>query len=417
MILIKDIEFTNANKVKLAFDLNESLDQIEIQETNDKSSCFICKKDDRRHIYDEFIIFNGPKVEVRCDISFYKSSSTGKFTPRITFFKQKKNGEIKETDKDKIRIEFVDSDRGLDNFWKLISFLFKYKDLVDTGEFASEYKVVTTNAYIAEFQTKEDYEKIEDLRQIFQEANIDEKSIRAALIDKRKQILAQFKELLLMNDYSEYKENNSITQPGDEPVWHHFLKKNDWLLGLNVDIKFIRDFADETSVGNPSTENTGNPKSDMMGIADYTTLVELKTPSTNFFTEEKSTKARTGTWSFTGDFIEGVSQCLKQKFDWDKYQGNKDLVINGQLIDQDSHRTVDPKTIFIIGNKQKELNMRSKDTSVITKRDTLERFRRNNRNVDILSYDELYERAYFIVYHIPAPELVIEDTKVDDIPF
>ena len=34
----------------------------------------------------------------------------------------------------------------------------------------------------------------------------------------------------------------------------------------------------------------------------------------------------------------------------------------------------------------------------ITKTKTLERFRRNSRNVDVLTYDELFERAYNIVY-------------------
>lgn len=418
MILTKEFEFQNARKVQLTFDLNNSLNDIEIQETNDKKSCFICKKGNRSYIYDEFIIFSGPKVEVKSSISFYKSSSTGKYTPRIIFYKQKKDGEIKETQNEKIRIEFNDSERGLNNFWKLMSFLFNYKDLVDTGDFNGEYKIVSTGAYISEFKTKEEYEKVEDLKRIFKESDIDEKTIKEAISDTRKKVIDQFKELLSNDDYSQYRQDNQITQTGDEIVWHHFLKNNDWLLGLNVDIKFIRDFIDETSIGNPNSIGIGNPRNDIMGVSDYTTLIEIKTPKTHFFTLEKSSKARTGTWSFTQDFIEGISQCLKQKIDWEKNQKNKDLVFNGEIIDQDIHRTIDPKVIFIMGNKQSELDLNSKNVDILTKRDTLERFKRNNRNIEIISYDELYERAYFIVYHKPAPILNMNhETKVDDFPF
>ena len=59
----------------------------------------------------------------------------------------------------------------------------------------------------------------------------------------------------------------------------------------------------------------------------------------------------------------------------------------------------------------------------IMKRDTLERFKRNNRNVEIISYDELYERAYFIIYGEKALLLNFDnqvndkEINIEDIPF
>ena len=71
-------------------------------------------------------------------------------------------------------------------------------------------------------------------------------------------------------------------------------------------------------------------------------------------------------------------------------------------------RTIDPQVIFIIGHKDREIPRTSTSADNRTKRDTLERFSRNNRNISIVTYDELYRRAYHIVHgaHPPAGSTV-----------
>jgi len=54
--------------------------------------------------------------------------------------------------------------------------------------------------------------------------------------------------------------------------------------------------------------------------------------------------------------------------------------------------------IVILGNKKREFPVHELDNTNILKNKTLERFRRNNRNIDILTFDELFERAYHIVF-------------------
>ena len=99
---------------------------------------------------------------------------------------------------------------------------------------------------------------------------------------------------------------------GDEAVWHHFLKENSWILGLNADLRFISDFVDEAKVGIEDSSGKSSPKVDMLGVSHYTTLVELKTPETMIFKKEKGARSRTNTWEFSSDFISGISQCLVQ---------------------------------------------------------------------------------------------------------
>lgn len=140
-----------------------------------------------------------------------------------------------------------------------------------------------------------------------------------------------------------------------------------------------------------------------MGISDYTVLIELKTPETKIFTSDRLKTARANTWSFSQDFIDGISQCLGQKFDWDKNHKNKDLTDGSKkdpkIFDQNIHRTVDPKCVFLIGCKHHEMPEDKNTQDTYTKRDTFQRYRRNSRNIEMLTFDELYERAYFTVYN------------------
>ena len=119
-------------------------------------------------------------------------------------------------------------------------------------------------------------------------------------------------------------------------------------------IKFIRKFFDEQKVGIENSKGSGSPQSDLLGVSDYTTLIELKHASTKIFKKRKD-KARANTWDFTPEFIEGISQCLGQKFALDKSYNSK-YFINGQgkMLDKNKTSTMDPKTVFIIGNRKLE---------------------------------------------------------------
>jgi len=58
--------------------------------------------------------------------------------------------------------------------------------------------------------------------------------------------------------------------------------------------------------------------------------------------------------------------------------------------------TSSSKIILIIGNWN-ELEESNNDLEKKIKRKTLELFRRDSRNIEIITYDELYERTKFIV--------------------
>ncbi len=382
--------------------LTDDISRIEIKENYERNNCLIRDKNNYSTYYKTFILDENSLTKIICDISFYKSSVTSKYLPRLTFRKIDNKGLQKDicVTKD-ITISFQSSEQAL-IFWKFIGFLNSFKDIVDTGEFDTSFGVYTKNRFIAEFETQTEKQKVEDIKTLINKVDINENGIKSILFEKRKHNLKAFLYLLQNIEIQGktsiecYREKYSISQ-GDEAIWHHFLKNNDWILGLNVDIKFIREFYDEQKVGTENSKAAGSPKVDLLGVSDFTTLIELKHSKTPIFKKEK-TKGRANTWDFTPDFIEGVSQCLGQKFALERSYKTKDFINEqGILLDKNLTLTIDPKTVFIIGNRQEEFRHDLNSNNYL-KSQTFELFRRNNRNIEIITFDELFERAYHTVY-------------------
>lgn len=156
------------------------------------------------------------------------------------------------------------------------------------------------------------------------------------------------------------------------------------------------DLIDEPHLGIADSSGKGSPTADYLGLSDFTTLIEIKKPESKFFKVQKDSSSRSNTWSFTSEFIEAVSQSLAQKDSFLRNVDHEKMVFSGTIVDNERIRTIDPKTILIYGRKDVELPM-SRDVDTGIKRDTLERFTRDSRNLAIISFDELLDRARFIV--------------------
>lgn len=387
------------------FNISDDFSKIEIKENFEKNNCFILEIGTTK-FYKGFILLDNPKVKTICEIQFYKSKVLNKYIPRPTFKKvDKENSVVVRDSKKDLIIGFNDSTEA-ELFWRLIGFLNQFRETIDLGEFSKSYKVIHKEGYFIEFGTKPEKEKVSDLIELIKTSNISDKSLKEIFQNNRRKIIKTFYKLLV-NEVSEkgsaieiYRKFYNIKEEGEEAIWHHFLKEHDWLLGLNVDIKFIRDFIHQVDLGIADSKGKGSPKGDVLGVSDYTILIELKTSSTPIFKLEKKQGdgSRANTWAFTPEFINGISQCLGQKVDWDKHPLDKPLLDNeNRIVNQNETKTLDTKTVFIIGNRNKEFPHNS-DPHCILKSETFERFRRNSRNIDVITFDELFERAYHIVF-------------------
>lgn len=395
-------------------DQSTNLENYSIQATG--FNCRLTDGDDK--YYKGFLLAKSEKGEAYtiCNVDFQWSQRDKKYPPRITFRRTDSNLQDKKVRKDQefATVSFESGKDGYREFWQMIAFLSKFKEVVDLTEFFERYQVVTKQSVVSSLRERQPSERMQEIAHYVEESGLSDQDMSELLaVRARKQDVALFHQLLydIEDARATYRSEHQaeIKGAGAEAIWHHFLKNRKWIFGLSLNLRFIEDLADEQSVGIADTENHGSPQVDMLGYSDYTVLIELKTPDTDMFTAAKTKNARANTWSFSNEFIEGFSQCLAQKSDWQKSSDVKSLVKEGKSLDRGVIRTIDPQEIFIVGNKEREIPRDSDLVDVQTKRDTLERFIRNNRNVNIISYDELYRRACHIAQEEPLPEPVLKE--------
>lgn len=208
----------------------------------------------------------------------------------------------------------------------------------------------------------------------------------------RKRGLQIFKSIVEIEEYWRvYAFENNITDIKEEKVWQYFLEKNEWIFGYGLDYRFQTILQNEAHLSESELDGSNTVIADfLLGDKQFTTFIEIKKPSTPLFGKKKN---RSNCWCLSEDLINSVSQILEQKasglIKLEKPQYDK----NGELIQQKAY---DSKVVLIIGHWE-ELAKSSSQLEMEIKKKTFELFRRDLRNVEIITYDELYDRAKFIV--------------------
>ncbi len=143
----------------------------------------------------------------------------------------------------------------------------------------------------------------------------------------------------------------------------------------------------------------------LMGDKYFTTFVEIKTPSTSLYGTKKN---RSGSWCLSDDLIYAVSQILEQK-SAGQIKLDREQYSNGEPLKQKAY---DSKVILLIGHWA-ELKKARTTLEAEIKKKTFELYRRDSRNIEILTFDELFERAKFIV----EGDSELSEDEPADLPF
>ena len=210
------------------------------------------------------------------------------------------------------------------------------------------------------------------------------KMANAKLVEERKTILKHFE--------------NNLSRNISEPKWQDFFYDNQWIFGYGLQYKFQGILQKEFHASNTNINGSGAVISDFL-LADsrFTTFVELKRPDTPLY---KGVGNRSNAWSLSNELLYAVSQILEQKASGQIKMEKEELYDDcGNVITQ---RPIDPKVILIIG-MWNEIENDNSQTQRIKER-TFELFRRDSRNIDIITYDELYDRAKFIVESLSSDQ-------------
>jgi hypothetical protein len=174
-----------------------------------------------------------------------------------------------------------------------------------------------------------------------------------------------------------------------EPKWQKFFETNEWIFGHGLDYRFLHRIQAQANYGGVELDGTGAPRGDFimatMARVGFTVLVEIKTPFTPLL---GNGQYRNRAYKIGPELSGGVAQVQAQCAIWAE-EGARGRNNAERLQKADIH-TYEPKGILVIGDTRQI----AEDPD---KRATFERFRRNLHNPEILTFDELLQRAKFMV--------------------
>lgn len=214
----------------------------------------------------------------------------------------------------------------------------------------------------------------------------------------RRSQLEEFRKLLEEPDYvATYKAWNEITAQGEEAAWQFFFQKNEWILGYGLNYQYLNLVTAQPNYGGAAVVGGGTQRGDYLmssaAIVKFTVLVEIKTPNTPILSTVPN---RNGSFKISTDLAAGISQVQVNCQQWHRQSGTQE---NVDALETDDVYTREPKGILIIGSTTQLEGDDARD-----KRNTYASFIRNMHNPEVVTFDELYERAKFMVGTTPPEE-------------
>jgi hypothetical protein len=211
----------------------------------------------------------------------------------------------------------------------------------------------------------------------------------------------------------EFRSNLNVKR--GEDWWQDFFESNTWIFGYGLKYQILKSVQSQPRYGGINVAGKGLEKGDFLRRTEaevrFTVLVEIKRPDSALLGNKPY---RSGAWQLGEDLVGGVSQLQSNCRRWEL--GGSQAEQNREALLQKKIYTVQPKGILVIGITNQLNN--------IDKRNTFELFRRNVINPEILTFDELYERAKFIVETTAQASQItgsvsttLTDPPIDDIPF
>lgn len=333
----------------------------------------------RKHLIKYFVLAEQPRAIVRCDVVLL--AKDGKFTPRFKFSKRLRSPtrevaleKLEATDENLFVKAAVDLNSCYKNFWDLMSY-FQQMSALDVP--AEKFSLITAedrqfvNAVLQRGPaTAKQIIKAVSEGVSFSEADINE------LLQRRKR-LSEFKTALEEQDR-------------DEDWWQKFFENNKWIFGYGLDYVILRIEQSQPHVSGASVPGKDAQKADFItssGPSKFTVLVEIKTPKTQLLRGKEPIRSRA--WGLSTELTDALAQINANVEAW----GNigQDSPENRKFMDDRKlRRTVKPKGVVVIGM----LGTLEQDR---TKLDTFELFRKGIHGVEIITFDELHDRARYIV--------------------
>jgi hypothetical protein len=221
-----------------------------------------------------------------------------------------------------------------------------------------------------------------------------------ALGYRRKQ-LEHFRKLLLEPEYFESQRRAESITTTAEGVWQRFFEGNKWIFGFGLTYIFLSNLQErnlEQVVAGADIWGEGKRADGVLktrGAIEALCLVEIKKHDTPLLKE--GAFYRSGCWSPSDELTGGIvqSQATVEKVirrHDEKYEPNtRSGDPTGEAL-----FAYQPRSYLVIGRLDE---FQTEQGPNIGKYRSFELFRRNTIRPEIITFDELYERARFIVEH------------------
>lgn len=227
-------------------------------------------------------------------------------------------------------------------------------------------------------------------------------------IGYRRKQLNIFEKLLGDGEYFAHVRNKIKCRPED--VWQRFFEKNTWIFGYGLAYQFLSklDFGKlEQIVRGRDLVGAGKRADAVMktrGIIQSLCFVEIKRHDTPLL--GGSIPYRPDVWPPSGELIGGVSQVqatVQAALDTlgVKYAPRDEI---GDPSGEELFN-VAPRSLLVVGSLRELEGTHGPNVSKVR---SFELFRRNIWRPEVITFDELLERARFIVEHVPDADATVQ---------
>jgi len=351
-----------------------------INPTSHDSFYFFFNQRDNRLVKRFVLDCTHPNVLYGCEVTLIKKNK--KLRPLLHFRVKDQTGKLKvvrsEKNEETIHLKAsVSLKECYVQFWQLISYLRSLAEIDIPNESFS--LVSKAEGEIVAALRERDVESIKNIiRQLSSTDNV-------SLSDDDVNELLKRKERL--NDFS-----NALGAHLKEGSWQKFFKDNKWIFGYGLNYVILKLEENQPNVGGTQINRSGGQMPDYLastsGSVRFTVLVEIKTPDTPLLTGPE--EVRSGAWSLSQELTDALAQTQANIDKWNEEGSRTDE--NRDKLERQDIFTVKPKGIVVIGCLEEVKGTRHK-------LQTFERFRQSIHGIEVITFDELYERARFIVEH------------------
>ncbi|PJO44419.1 Shedu anti-phage system protein SduA domain-containing protein [Lysinibacillus xylanilyticus] len=254
--------------------------------------------------------------------------------------------------------------------------------------------ITTLNELVVSLENvNEAIKEYNDIYQNIKKNKLDKEDIVS--LGNKKEQLREFNELLYNFDYmNEMKgiKNNSL-----EKVWQDFLEQNTWIFGYGLNYIFNSPLDNkklEQVISGYSFNQSGKRIDALMktrGLINSLCLVEIKTHKTKLLEKQY----RNESWGISTELSGAIAQIQKYK-----YKALKDISNRIEIKSQNGDPTGEvvfnysPSLVLVIGSLSEFITEKGINEDKLS---SFEMFRKSIEGIDIITFDELYDRAKYII--------------------